>query len=67
LTAVLIAVARLGYWRVKLAWPNKHPHFFGRFDTKAEAEKWIEQHRWLMEQRQRPDVAPRAKVQFNDH
>jgi hypothetical protein len=66
LTAVLIAVARLGYWRVKLAWPSSIPRYFGRFDTQAEAEKWIEQHRWLTEQPQTPDVAPTAKVQFND-
>jgi hypothetical protein len=38
----------------------------GCFDTQAEAEKWIEQHRWLTEQPQKPDVAPTAKVQFND-
>jgi hypothetical protein len=66
LTVVLTAVARSGYWRVKIAWPNKSPHFFGNFLSQAKAEKWIEQHRWLTEQRQEPDVAPLAKVQFND-
>jgi hypothetical protein len=62
LTVVLTAVARAGYWRVKIAWPNKPLHFFGKFPSQAEAEKWIEHHRWLTEQRQEPNVAPPAKV-----
>jgi hypothetical protein len=66
LTVVLTAVVRAGYWRVRIAWPTSIPRYFGRFDTQAEAEKWIEQHRWLTEQHQKPDVAPTAKVQFND-
>jgi len=66
LSAVLTAVARLGYWSVKIAWPNKPLHFFGKFLSQAEAETWIEQHRWLTEQPQEQDVAPPAKVQFSD-
>jgi hypothetical protein len=54
-SATLKPVAQKGYWRVKLAWPDKH-HFFGKFPSRAEAEKWIEEHRWLTEQRQNPDV-----------
>jgi hypothetical protein len=52
-SATLKPVAHKGYWRVKLAWPDRH-HFFGKFLSKAEAEKWIEEHRWLAEQRQEP-------------
>ena len=46
----LTPVALKGYWRVKLTWPNKNVHFFGKFLSRAEAEKWIERHRWLTEQ-----------------
>jgi hypothetical protein len=48
-SAVLKAVAQKGYWRVQMAWPDRHLHFFGKFLSQAEAEKWIEQHRWLTE------------------
>jgi len=60
-SAVLKPVARKGYWRVEMAWPNKNLHFFGKFLSQAEAEKWIEQHRWLTEQRQKPDVLSQSK------
>jgi hypothetical protein len=56
-TVVLTPVAEADHWRVKIAWPGKTPHYFGRFQTKAEAEKWIEQHHWMTEQRQEPDIA----------
>ena len=59
-SAVLRPVARKGYWRVQMVWPNKHLHFFGKFLSQAEAEKWIEQHRWLTEQPQKPDVTLRS-------
>jgi hypothetical protein len=48
---VLTAVAQSRYWRVKMEWPNKNPHFFGQFRSQAEAEKWIAEHRWLTERR----------------
>jgi len=54
MTVVLTPIAEASYWRVKLAWPNKTPHFFGKFQSQAEAEKWIEKHRWL--QRQEPEA-----------
>ncbi len=59
----LTPVALKGYWRVKLAWPNATPRIFGRFDTKAEAEKWIEKHRWLQHQ----EPTSRASDKSNDH
>ncbi len=52
---VLTPVAEAGYWRVKLAWPNKTPHFFGKFQTKEEAEHWIAEHHWMTKQHQEPD------------
>jgi hypothetical protein len=60
-SATLTTVAHRGYWRVKMAWPNKH-HFFGKFLSQAEAEKWIEQNRWLIEQHQKSDVASQDKL-----
>ena len=53
-SVVLTPVTQAGYWRVKIAWPNKTPHFFGKFQSQAEAEKWIEEHRWLTRQPQEP-------------
>jgi hypothetical protein len=47
-SATLEPVARKGYWRVKMAWSNRQ-HFFGKFLSQAEAEKWIDQHRWMAE------------------
>jgi len=57
-SVVLTTVAGAGYWRVALKWPKRPTHYFGKFHSQAEAEKWIEDHRWLTEQRQGPDVAP---------
>lgn len=56
-SVVLTPVTQAGYWRVKIAWPNKTPHYFGRFQSQAEAERWIAEHHWLIEQRQEPDAA----------
>jgi hypothetical protein len=57
-SVVLNPVAEAGYWRVKIAWPNKTPHYFGKFQNKKEAEKWIEQHHWMTEQREEPNIPP---------
>jgi hypothetical protein len=43
-----------GYWRVKIAWPTTTPRYFGKFKSQAEAQQWIEQHRWLTDQAQEP-------------
>jgi hypothetical protein len=37
-----------------MTWPNKTPRFFGRFESEADAERWIEEHRWLTTQPQEP-------------
>lgn len=57
-SVVITPVTHTGYWRVKMAWPNQTPHFFGKFRSRAEAEKWIAQHRWLTKRRQAPDEKP---------
>jgi hypothetical protein len=59
-TLVLTPVTQSGYWRVKMAWANKRPRYsryFGKFQSREEAEKWIEKHRWLTEQTQELDEA----------
>jgi hypothetical protein len=43
----LTPVTRSGYWRVELKWPNRPPHYYRKFLSRTEAEKWIAQHRWL--------------------
>ena len=56
-SVVLTPVVEAGYWRVKIAWPNKTPHYFGKFETKEKAEQWIAEHHWMTEQRQEPGAA----------
>ena len=34
----LTPVALNGFWRVKMTWPNKALHFFGKFLSRAEAK-----------------------------
>jgi hypothetical protein len=36
------------------------PRFFGKFDSQAQAEKWIAEHQWLTEQRKVARDAPEA-------
>ncbi len=43
-------VRRPDCWRVEMAWPKRNPRYFGRFDSRAEAEKWIKEHRWVADQ-----------------
>jgi hypothetical protein len=57
-SVVLTPVRQADYWRVKIAWSKTIPRYFGKFHSQTEAEKWIEEHHWLTEQRQEPDVAP---------
>jgi hypothetical protein len=56
-SVVLTSVRQADYWRVKIAWSKTIPRYFGKFHSQTEAEKWIEEHHWLTEQRQEPDVA----------
>jgi hypothetical protein len=52
MTVVLKPVMREGFWCVKMTWRKKIPRYFGRFVDRADAEKWIEKHHWMTEQRQ---------------
>ena len=55
LSVTLTPVIQSGYWRVRLTWPGHAARFFGRFNSEAEAEQWIAEHRWLTEQREPPN------------
>jgi len=52
---ILKPVMERNHWRVEMAWPGYNPRYFGHFLSRAEAEKWIEEHRWLAEQSREPD------------
>ena len=54
-TVALSPVMQSNYWRVKIAWPNRTPRYFGKFHSRAEAEKWIAEHHWLIKQSQEPE------------
>ena len=59
-SVVLRPVSQAGYWRVELAWPNNFRHYFGKFNSRTEAEKWIADHHWLTRESQVADVPPDA-------
>ena len=44
---VMQPVVSGGHWRVQMTWPRKAPRYFGKFNSLAEAERWIAGHRWL--------------------
>jgi hypothetical protein len=45
LSSVLTPVPKSGFWRVRIAWPTSTPRYFGKFNSKTEAEQWIAEHR----------------------
>jgi hypothetical protein len=49
---LLTAVQQSDYWRVKIAWPEHSPRYFGKFESEQEAQKWIKDHDWLTMQPQ---------------
>jgi hypothetical protein len=59
LTAI---VGKSGYWRVKIAWPKHYferevlARYFGHFNSKAEADRWIQEHHWMT--KQSPETEP---------
>jgi hypothetical protein len=61
-SAVLTPISRSGYWRVRMMWPNNKPRYFGKFLSKREAEKWIEQHDWLTKQTEKRQREPRPMI-----
>ncbi len=59
-TTVLTPIRQGNYWRVEIAWPDKR-RLFGKFRSEADAQKWIEDHRWLTK-RQEADDQPAAPM-----
>jgi hypothetical protein len=55
---VLRPVIQRNHWRVEMALPGRSSRYFGLFHSRREAEKWIEEHRWLAKQSQEPDEKP---------
>ena len=31
-------------WRVRIVWPKHRQRFFGKFASKAEAQRWLSEH-----------------------
>jgi len=60
---VLRPLMQSKYWRVEMAWPHSQPRYFGKFDSRAEAEEWIEKHDWLTKQNHEPDEKPTKRCQ----
>jgi hypothetical protein len=48
---LLTAIRQRDHWRVQMKWPHRPLRYFGNFDSKRDAEKWIEAHHWLTTQR----------------
>jgi hypothetical protein len=46
----LSPIQQSGFWRVEMAWPGHSPRYFGWFVSQSDAERWIEEHRWLTAQ-----------------
>jgi hypothetical protein len=64
-SVVLTLVRQRDHWRVKMTWWKK-TRYFGQFNSQSEAEKWIEEHRWLTDQREEPGVAEADDPEPND-
>ena len=50
----ITSIRQSDHWRVEMKWPHSPPRYFGNFDSQREAEKWIEEHRWMTTRRQEP-------------
>jgi hypothetical protein len=61
-SVVLTPIRRSGHWRVKMTWPGNKisSHYFGKFNSQADAEKWIAEYRWLIRRQNDIEAA-------NDH
>ena len=49
-TVLLKPIEQSDYWRVEMLWPGHSPRYFGWFASQSDAERWIEEHRWLTTQ-----------------
>jgi hypothetical protein len=43
----LSPIQQSDFWRVEMTWPGHSPRYFGWFVSQSDAERWIEEHRWL--------------------
>jgi len=43
----LSPVQQADIWRVRIAWPNRAVHYFGKFTAEKDATAWINAHAWL--------------------
>ena len=57
-TITLKPVVQRNHWRVEMSWPGRTSRYFGHFLSRTEAEKWIEEHRWLAKQSQELNEEP---------
>jgi hypothetical protein len=44
MAAILSSVQDRKIWRVKIVWPNRHVHYFGKFTSERDAVEWINAH-----------------------
>jgi hypothetical protein len=49
-----------GIWRVRIAWPNRHVSYLGKFTSERDAIDWIEAHPWLTKSVDTVDAPPLA-------
>jgi hypothetical protein len=46
-SAIMSLVHKEGAWRVRIVWP-KRQRYFGRFASKAEAQRWLTEHQRMI-------------------
>jgi hypothetical protein len=44
MAAMLLPVQEDDIWRVKIVWPNRAVHYFGKFTCERDATDWINAH-----------------------
>ena len=56
-SVVLTPIRQSRYWRVKIKWPDAAPRYFGKFNSRTDAEQWIDEHRWLIRRQNNIEAA----------
>ena len=59
---VMQPVVSGGHCRVRMTWSGHASRFFGKFDSKAEAERWIAGHPWLTKQNLERQLVRRTTI-----
>jgi len=59
-SVVLSPIKQSGCWRVEIKWPDHPPRYFGKFNSRTDAEEWINLHHWLIQRQNDIEAA-------NDH